>query len=395
MKLKTLIPFLDDASDAGGIRIISTLEPLGGESAPVAPPTYSGGVFQTGRRFFNGSSCDFVVLDAVASVANRVEVAIESALPETGAPNFVLDLSECTDIPPGIPRKISIWQFPHRHGDANLRDSVLNRTPFLESDLGREVYEATPTNAEVLLNYFPGSLLFGYWTSGWGKKSANTRSPRVMCGEIIGIDPAVTEAEARGTKRGLLGLSGEIKVGVDKDFRSNWNVAEKGGNSMSDIGHGSILYPATAEKSRTGQDRPSWQPVSFREISMTTTFSFANLRKIRVCDTFGSQKNAAARALLLTLGLFGHERAFTGHFSLRSRCDLHRTETTSCLLGGSESDDQFFDISEINWLDLLIEAKAFARETCLKLDGWDAEPVILKTKQNLATAIAKQWGPKE
>jgi CRISPR-associated protein Csb1 len=76
----------DSMADGGvGIRARTELEPLGGPGDKLAPPTY--GVdsgfptrYATEQRRVDGQNVPSVVLDSVASQANRLELALLEAV---------------------------------------------------------------------------------------------------------------------------------------------------------------------------------------------------------------------------------------------------------------------------------------------------------------------------
>jgi len=163
----------DDSADAG-ITITSVLEPLGGPGSPVKPATYEGGRFQAGRRWWGHGAdrrqVDVLVIDNEPSQANRLEAALEQHRAELGLPEIVLDLTPVGSLPPHLPGQISSFRFPHRNGDAYLRDAMLSGTRFLNTDIGAAIFGATADKPEALLQWFPQALLFGFWQSHLGKK---------------------------------------------------------------------------------------------------------------------------------------------------------------------------------------------------------------------------------
>src|SRR5438046_836905 len=64
------------AGAGSAIRVRTRLEPAGGCSDKVFPPTYQGGQYAIERRRVNGSVGWVVVLDSVQSQANRFEEAL-------------------------------------------------------------------------------------------------------------------------------------------------------------------------------------------------------------------------------------------------------------------------------------------------------------------------------
>ena len=67
---------------------------------------------------------------------------------------------------------LTSFDWPHRHADAYLRDSVLRSTgeAFDKSIIGLALMAATQTRPEALLEWMPQSLVYGFWQSHKGKK---------------------------------------------------------------------------------------------------------------------------------------------------------------------------------------------------------------------------------
>ena len=161
----------DDSAEAG-ITIRADLEPLGGDGAPVKPATYEGGQFQHGRRWVgDGGSrqvVDILVIDNEPSQANRLEAALQAEEDSLGLPDIVLDFSSVGNLPPHLPRTISMFQFPLRNADAYLRDAMVDGAPFGQSETGRAIFDATASRADALLAWCPQAALFGFWQSRSG-----------------------------------------------------------------------------------------------------------------------------------------------------------------------------------------------------------------------------------
>ena len=106
MKLTTdrLIAACADDSFDSGIRISTTLEPLGGPDAPVQPAVYEGGRYQLDERW-RGVGDDrrrvvAVIIDNVPSQANRLEAAL------VGVPLAVEDRNNVTGLQPQHPADV-------------------------------------------------------------------------------------------------------------------------------------------------------------------------------------------------------------------------------------------------------------------------------------------------
>ncbi len=136
-------------------------------------------------------------------------------------------------------------------------------------------------------------------------------------------------------------------------------------------------------------DKATVAAVSFARVTQRATVSFAQLRRV----SLGPDRqvaDAAARALLVALGLHAHVLAFGRGFALRSGADLRPAKSTTtwlaaagdalCGVGGAEGTGA-----------LLGDAVAHARSEGVPLDGWGSEPLHLTPKDNLRKAIRATW----
>lgn len=379
----------DDSFEAG-IKIVTELEPLAGPGAPVKPPVYEGGRYQLDRRWAAPDAdrpTDVVVLDNVPSQANRLEAVALRHRSHVGLPELRLDLSSVASLPAHLPPTISSWQFPHRNGDAYLRDALHDGQDFLRSDLGGRIFAATPWEAGPLLAWFPQALLFGFWQSHLGKKRTNAKHARAWVSEIIGWRPAATDTRVLGLKGDPLNLSTDETVTSNPDDREDWAFGKarvEGGKAdrLSEMGHGQVIFM------REGDTAPAG--VSFARISQTTTVSFAQLRRVSLGTGSDNQTDATARALLVGIGLFAHAHAFGRGFELRSGADLRPVRTEASWLGAT--DDALVALPDGTAATaLLVELVSLARGAGLPMDGWGADPIILTPKDNLAAAIKATW----
>ena len=119
------------AGSAAAFRLTLRLEAI---SPKVFPPTYEGGKYATEDRNIDGQKVPCVLLDSVPSCANRMEMALQDAV-DGGLielPLVSVDFAAINN--PGI-RKITSLQAPHRIVDAILRDSLLGKIKFRQSDI--------------------------------------------------------------------------------------------------------------------------------------------------------------------------------------------------------------------------------------------------------------------
>ena len=379
----------DDSFD-DGIRIDTELEPLSGPGGSVKPAVYEGGRYQEDRRWAVPSDDEptpVIVIDNVPSQANRLEDALRRHRESASVPEFILDLSGVGELPAHLPRRLSSLQFPHRNADAYLRDARLGDMDFTETEVGKAIFGATAQTCGPLMAWFPQALLYGFWQSHLGKKRQQTKHPRAWVSEIVGWNPGAADTKTLGVKGDALNLSVDAPVRVDEKDQLEWAIAEGSSKSkgkkegLSKIGHGQVPIPP---------DKQAPAAVSFERVSQRATVSFAQLRRVSLGPDHGADVDAAARALLVALGLHAHVLAFGRGFALRSGAELRPRATGAmwlasggdepCSLGGPEATAA-----------LLNEARECAGSAGVPLDGWGQPPVVLTPKPNLQTAIQATW----
>ena len=377
----------DDAFD-DGIRIDAELESLSGPGGTVKPAVYEGGKYQEDRRWASPSDDEptpVIVIDNVPSQANRLEEALRRNRQNVEVPELVLDLSALDNLPMHLPRRISSLQFPHRNADAYLRDAQYEGVDFVKTDLGRGVFRATPEACGPLMAWFPQALLWGFWQSHLGKKNHNTKHARAWVSEIIGWNPASAETRVMGLKGDPLNLNTDERLTSNPDHRLEWEIGKtkvEGGKSdkLSEIGHGQVPF--------MGSDATA-AAVSFARVTQRVTVSFAQLRRVSL-GTENAEGDAAARALLVALGLFAHAHAFGRGFALRSGAELRPTRSNATWLG--HDGDQEFSLAGASEAETLLrDAWQLAESHGVPLDGWFQPFKTLTPKKNLRNAILATW----
>ena len=372
-----------------GIRIDTELVPLAGPGGPVKPAVYEGGTYQQDRRWAAPDDPEpmlVLVIDNVPSQANRLEAALRRHRESLLIPELVLDLSDLAHLPAHLPRRLSSLEFPHRNADAYLRDAQLDGQDFLKTELGQAIFGATAQTCGPLMAWFPQALLYGFWQSHLGKKRTNSKHARAWVSEIVGWQPGSTETRVLGLKGDALNLNTDEVVTSNPDDRTTWDVgkAEKvtGGKSdkLSEIGHGQVPF--------MGSEAPA-AAVSFARVTQRATVSFAQLRRVALGGD-QPEADAAARALLVALGLHAHQLAFGCGFALRSGAELRPRATTATWLG-SESDETFELGDTEATCSLLQSAREHARSVGVPLDGWGQPPTELTPRENLEAAIRSTW----
>ena len=331
--LEKLLGACADDSFDDGIRIDTDLVPLAGPGGPVKPAVYAGGTYQQDRRWAAPDDAEptlVIVIDNVPSQANRLEEAMRRNRASARVPELVLDLSDLSDLPAHLPRRLSSLEFPHRNADAYLRDAKLGGQDFIKTDLGRAIFGATAQECGPLMAWFPQALLYGFWQSHLGKKRHNTKHARAWVSEIVGWQPAVTDTKVLGLKGDSLNLNTDESITSNPDDRVEWEIGKgekvEGGKKekLSEIGHGQVPF--------MGPDAPA-AAVSFARVTQRATVSFAQLRRISLGPDHSGEADAAVRALLVALGLHAHLLAFGRGFALRSGAELRPRESTATWLG--------------------------------------------------------------
>ncbi|MDE2902753.1 MAG: type I-U CRISPR-associated RAMP protein Csb1/Cas7u [Chloroflexota bacterium] len=388
--LESLLAACADDSFDDGIRIDTELEPLSGPGGTVKPAVYEGGTYQMDRRWASPADEEptpVIVIDNVPSQANRLEEAIRRHRSSVKVPELVLDLAGVGSLPVHLPRRLSSLEFPHRNADAYLRDARLGDDDFSRTELGREIFGATPQTCGPLMAWFPQALLYGFWQSHLGKKRQNTKHARSWVSEIVGWNPAATETRVLGLKGDALNLSTDETVTSNPDDRMEWTIGTgakvEGGKKdrLSEMGHGQVPFMG---------DEATAAAVSFARVTQRVTLSFAQLRRISLGSSHSAEADPAARALLVALGLHAHQLAFGRGFALRSGAELRPGVVQPTWLGPNGDEPcALGDVEES--LARLRSAAIHASSVGVRMDGWDREPVMLTPKENLSKAIRATW----
>ena len=147
---------------------------------------------------------------------------------------------------------------------------------------------------------------------------------------------------------------------------------------LSELGHGQVpVNPADASPAA----------ISFARVEQTSTVSFAGLRRVRAGS---AEASAAARALLVALGVTAHVAAFGRSFSLRSGCELRPANAVWHWVADRDEEVEPPSLDEA--LELLAACASSAEQRGLPVGGrWAKEPLVLKPADNLLAAIRSTW----
>lgn len=394
------------AGGAAAIRSITKLEPAGGPGDKVFPPTYvKDGRTQTKyameERILDGRKVQTVLLDSVASQANRMEEALLEGWRrgELKIPIVQVDFSTEADI--ADLDRITALQAPHRIADALLRDSVLDGTPFRATSIGASFGDSRPTHATGMYKYCPTALVFGCWDSTGPKGGLGAKFQRSLVSEIVGYDVvAGVKTASRIDPAGI-----ERKGGTVYESKANpneWTVFEKeaaqekgkpklfsrkgaeGKGTPATVNHGNI--PPSIDTEAGG--------VTMDHAVQTTVLSLAGLRRLRfqtstegarLPDAKRDEVETAARTALAALALAAIVYQRENDYDLRSRSLLvAKNPLVLEVLGRDGASPQTYVLGRGDAARLLADASAAAKKVGL---GWQEEPITLKPAPKLAHLI--------
>jgi CRISPR-associated protein Csb1 len=219
------------AGGAAAIRAVTRLEPAGGPGDKVFPPTYmkdgrSETRYAMERRRLDGREVMTVLLDSVASQANRMEEALLEGWRRNELTFPVVWVNFAGEEGLEDLEQISALQAPHRIADALLRDSVLGRTPFRDTVIGKEFTDSRVAHATGMFKHCPTALVFGVWDSTGPKGGLGAKFQRCLVSEIVGVDvvPGV-KTSSRIDPTGIEKKAGPVYA--HKDPSQEWTIDAK------------------------------------------------------------------------------------------------------------------------------------------------------------------------
>lgn len=400
--------------EAVGIRCRIALEPLGGPGDKVFPPTYATAEgaetkYALEERFVpsidGGKTVRCVVLDSVASQANRLELAMLNAIRDGQAPVPVTSV-DFRDVPGlgGLDR-ISDFEAPHRIFDALLRDSYDGDHLFRNGPAGRVITQARPRDAAGLYHHSPHTLVWGGWDSTGPLGGRGAKYERAITSEVVALDvtPGVRTA-SRIDPVGIELRSGPLYEAPDGTWTLDADQAVKDAKGSPRLYGASDDGKAKREAGRPSQANlgnvtPSIEDkaggVTAREIIGTTVLSFIQLRRLRfptdpdgqvLRDDRRAGAERTARTALAALGLAAAALAYEEGFDLRSRCVLVATGEARFELVARDGSTASFGMSAADSVKLLADAAAHAAAAGLP---WRTGELHLKPAGRLAELIRR------
>ena len=392
------------AGDAVALRSRMTLQPAGGEGDKVFPPSYAvdgraDHKYAVEERQVGESDklSTTVLLDSVASQANRAELALLEGWEqgELVFPVPYVDFAEddgVTDY-----ERLTVLEAPHRLADAIFRDSLLDGTLFRLSDIGRAITDATPRNATDLFRYSPTSLLFGMWDSTGPKGGLGSKFQRAYVSEIVGFDATVgKKVGSRIDPLQIEKVASEDRVFNSADPSEVWtpdpDKAEKDnkGNSVPASRGSDSGEAGQPSKINHGNIAPSIDAlaggVTISKARQTTLISFAALRRLRF-KGFSREAETAARSAIAALGVAAIAYQYEIDFDLRSRCLLLPTHPPRLeLLSRDGSAGEVVDVDRITASGILSAAVTHADAAGV---GWETDRIRLVPAPKLVELIRR------
>jgi CRISPR-associated protein Csb1 len=394
--------------EAAAIRCLTRLQPAGGKGDKIFPPTY--GVdkpeltrYAVERRRIEGVDVDTVLLDSVASQANRMEEALYSAWTDEriSFPVISVDFSDeegLADLD-----RITTLHAPHRIADALLRDSVdSDGRRFRDTEQGRAYTDASVRNAAALYQSCPTALIFGVWDSTGPRGGLGNKIQRALVSEIVGIG-AISGAKT-SSRIDPAGIQSNVPVYHRKGDRDDWTAEE--GEAFVEKGK-----PAPfSRKGSEGKGKPSAinhsnvKPsidvtaggVTIDYALQTTVLSLPALRRLRFPVAGNGEALAGARrataerrarTALAALALTAITELRSSGYDLRSRSFLIPEPGGPLVLelvpaeGGEPAQ---YSLSKEQAAKLLADASKLAADAGLP---WQREPLTLKPAPKLSALI--------
>lgn len=398
-------PALLEAVRGGAVALRSrlTLQPAGGAGDKVFPPTYA--VDARGEHKYaieerqvgdgDGRSVT-VLLDSVASQANRAEMALLDGWEcgELAFPVPYVDFSDSRNLTDY--EKLTVLEAPHRIADAIFRDSLLDGTLFRLSDIGRAITDATPRDATDMYRYSPTSLLFGMWDSTGPKGGLGSKFQRAYVSEIVGFDAEVgKKVGSRIDPLQIERVASEDRVfnSVDSDevWTTNPDEAQqkKGkpvfatrGSASGEAGQPSKINHGNIPPSIDGEAGG----VTVSRAVQTTVISLAALRRLRF-KGLGRDAESAARTAVAALGVAAVVYQHEADFDLRSRCLLLPTHLPRLEL--LKRDGSSYEMDSLNRLTvaaILAESVSHAVSAGIP---WESGEIRLEPAPKLLELIAR------
>lgn len=401
---------LRNAVDRGvaAIRSNTVLQPAGGKGDKVFPPTYvkegqATTKYAMERRRIGGTEVPTVLLDSVASQANRMEEALLEGWQRGELLFPVVQVDFAGEAGLEDLTQITALQAPHRIADAILRDSLLDGVPFRHTTIGKDFAEARVTCATAMYRYCPTALIFGVWDSTGPKGGLGAKFQRALVAEIVGVNavPGV-KVESRIDPLAIEKKAGPVLKA--KDPSEEWTLDEAAAEKLGKAGkavpfvRGSKKEGGTPAAINHGNFPPSIDSeaggVTIDHAIQTIVLSLPALRRLRFPETTDGkpipaarrdEAEVSARTVLAALALCAVVYQREAGFDLRSRSLLVPTDPLTLeLVPANGGESEKVDLSLEAARSLLSAAVASAEKAGL---GWLEREITLRPAPKLAALV--------
>ncbi len=393
------------AGGAAAFRVVTRLQPAGGPGDKVFPPTYATGdrtlKYAMESRRIDGKEVPTVLLDSVASQANRMEAALLRGWEEEALPFPVVAVDFTGEEGIEDLDRITSLDAPHRIADALLRDSIDGEgTAFRDTEAGRAFTGATPRNAAAVYRYCPTALVFGVWDSTGPRGGLGSKFQRALVSEIVGV--GVVPGAKVGSRLDPAGIQKGVTIFKRADSPSDWTIHEEealkekagpakfsrkgaeGKGTPSAINHGNVAPTIDAFAGGVTMDHAL----------QTTVLSLPALRRLGFLTTASGKRlegeprragETAARTALAALALAAISWQRREGYDLRSRCALVPEEPLILELMPADGGPPVkYSLPPKAATTLLRAAAAHAAEHGFP---WEREPIALRPAPKLAELI--------
>lgn len=399
--LKSLV-----AGDGVAVRVRQRLQPAGGPGDKIFPPTYATGdnklKYAGETRRIDGQDVPCVLLDSVASQANRLEEALLSGW-EQKVFNFpVIGVDFSAEAGLADLGTVTSLQAPHRIADAILRDAINVQGDLLFRDMpeGKAYTDATTRNATAVYLLCPTALVFGVWDSTGPKGGLGAKFQRTLTSEIVAI--GASAGRKVSSRIDPLGIQA-VPIYQRKDDESDWTI------EVGEAKHDKGKPVPFSRKSAGGGEKGKASAVNHSNITprtdefaggitfdsalQTTVLSLPALRRLRFVTALDgtplknrpiAEQSARVALAALALAAVVHQRA--QGYDLRSRCLLvpDGPLALEVVKGDGSVEGATLSIDGANALIAVAQDAASAAGL-----AWDREPVKLRPAPKLVALIKK------
>lgn len=400
---------------AAAIRCRVRLQPAGGPGDKVFPPTYVADDKQNPLKYahetrrIGGQDVKVVLLDSVASQANRLEDALLAAW-EAGQLDFpVVGVDFSGE--PGLEDLglLTTLQTPHRIADALLRDAFWQPSPeqtpvpFRHSPDGEAYTLSSFKNASAVYRLCPTALVFGVWDSTGPRGGLGAKFQRALVSEVVGV--GFSAGVKTASRIDPAGIQSNVEIYHLASDSNDWTADPA--EAQKDRQGKPVLFnrsgaegkgkPSAVNHSNVAPNKDdSAGGVTFDYAQQTTVLSLPALRRLRFpvkadgsalpADT-RTAAETAARTALAALALAAIALQRSQGYDLRSRSLLVPESATPLAFEFIPSEGGESTIHAVNTQDVLNLFKA-ACEAAESLGfGWQRTPLTLKPMPKLVSLI--------